>query len=110
MRRILPHVAVVLIYLMTPSAGEITENLVHLLTKGHTAHAVRDDAHQPTDPEHGCSGPFHVCTCHSSTAFTVARATVDVGATIRNETEVGWSTESTLSEGYLEAVFRPPIA
>jgi hypothetical protein len=110
MRRILPHIAVVLIYLMTPSAGEITENLLHLLRTGHTAHAIQDDAHQPVDPEHGCSGPFHVCACHSSTAFTLARVTVDVGSPLRNETEVGWRSESTLSEGHLEDVFRPPIS
>lgn len=110
MRRILPYMAVLMVYLMTPAGGEITENVVHLLTKGHTAHAIDDDAHEPDSPEHGCSGPFHVCSCHSSTAFTASFAAVDVGSAVPRETGVGWWYEDAPAEGYLDSVFRPPIA
>jgi hypothetical protein len=110
MRRVLLTTVVVLIYTMTPSAGEIAESVVHLVTEGHTAHAVEDDAHQPEGAEHGCSGPFHVCSCHSTTAFTAAFAAADLGAPVLKETELGWWYEDAPPERYLESVFRPPIA
>lgn len=110
MRRILPHVAVLLVYLMTPSAGEIVENVVHLLTKGHTAHAIEDDAHEPDGAEHGCSGPFHFCPCHSSSVFTAPLSTVEIGSPGPTETELGLWYEDAASEGHPGSVFRPPIA
>jgi hypothetical protein len=110
MRRILPYVAVVLVYLMTPLAGEITENVVHLLAEGHAAHAIEDDAHAPDGPEHGCSGPFHMCSCHSSTAFTEPTTAIDIRAAFPGETGVGWWYEDAPSEAHLDGLFRPPIA
>ena len=82
MRRLSPFIAIVMVYLMTPGAGELTENAVHLISNGHTAHAFDDAEHEPTGAEHGCSSTFHVCQCCSSlrnllfcptTAFTVFR-------------------------------------
>ncbi len=110
MRRILPYVAMLMVYLMTPSAGEFTENLVHLLIEGHTAHAIDDDAHEPNSPEHGCWGPFHVCSCHASVAFTVPALAVDVGCAVPREAATGWWYEETPAEGHTNSVVRPPIA
>lgn len=109
-RRVLPHVALLLVYLMTPSAGELLENVVHLVTKGHAAHAFHDDAHTPTDPEHGCSGPFHVCCCHSSIVFTAPLVAADVSAPVATDTNLGGRHESVLPHGHLRRLFRPPIA
>ena len=110
MRRFLPYVAVLLVFSTTPAAGEITEHVVHLLTTGHTAHAIDDDAHAPDNPEHGCSGPFHFCACHSSIAFTASLGDADVGSGLAKETAVGGWHENALPDGFLDSVFRPPIA
>jgi hypothetical protein len=110
MRRLLPYVAVVLVYLMTPLAGEITENVVHLLAEGHAAHAIEDDAHTPEGPEHGCSGPFHMCSCHSSAAFTQTASSIHVRAAFPGKTEDGWWYEDAPSDVHRDGVFRPPIA
>lgn len=108
MRRFLPFIAVALIYVMTPASGEIVENLVHLVATGHTAHAAHDEPHQQ-GPEHDCSGPFHVCACHSSVVFTeaVAEATGSVSAPVARN---AWAYPVEPRDGCLNAVFRPPIA
>jgi len=50
--------------LVTPGVVEVTENLWHLATRGHEAHAAEAGAdHAPDGREHGCSGTFHLCTC-----------------------------------------------
>lgn len=108
-RRILPFVAVALIYLMTPASGEIVENLVHLVATGHAAHAAHDEPHQQ-GPEHGCSGPFHVCACHSSVAFTGAVAEAIGSVSVPAAHDVRWAYAVEPSDGCLHGVFRPPIA
>jgi hypothetical protein len=69
MRRALAYIAGILICAMAPGAGEIVENVVHLLAEGRAAHELADADHAPQGSEHGCSGTFHRCHCHSSTAF-----------------------------------------
>lgn len=110
MRRMLPYVAALLVYVMTPAAGEVVENAVHLVLTGHTAHALHDGAHQPDSPEHGCSGPFHICHCHSSVSFTAPCVAVDVGAPFPRDVEVVWFDHDVPSEAHRDGVFRPPIA
>lgn len=62
-------VVFVLLLALAPGVGEVLENAVHLLTQGHWAHArLHGDDHYHPGPEHGCSGPFHVCSCHHSLA------------------------------------------
>jgi hypothetical protein len=67
--------ALLLLWALFPGAGEVTENLVHLSLHGHTAHAAgHADDHAKPGAEHGCTGPFHVCSCHTSTPFELTRA------------------------------------
>lgn len=61
-------IAIIMVYMMTPGAFELTEDAAHLVGYGDTAHA--DDDH-PSD-EHGCSGPYHFCTRHHSVTFVPA--------------------------------------
>jgi hypothetical protein len=65
-----------LVLLVTPGLLEATENLWHLAAAGHTAHSSEAGAdHQPTGDEHGCTGSFHLCSCHRSPpSQTEARA------------------------------------
>jgi hypothetical protein len=63
--RLLPRILVVaLVYLVTPSLTEAAENVWHLLSTGHDAHAVEAGSdHAPQGDEHGCSGTYHLCGC-----------------------------------------------
>lgn len=109
MRLVFRYIAVLLVFLMTPAAGEVAENIVHFVVNGHTAHAVDDAAHQPDDREHGCSGLFHVCGCHSSVPFTVTRTSLDLSFGVPAERELHWWHESSPKSGHGTGVFRPPI-
>jgi len=65
-----------LVWGLTPGLAVAAENLWHVATTGHAAHAplpsavadslVPGDDHAPVDAEHGCSGAFHFCFCHHS--------------------------------------------
>ncbi len=64
------YVAVLVLCALLPVIGEVVENAIHLLQKGHFAHAAADgDDHAPATPEHGCSGVMHVCACCMSSSF-----------------------------------------
>ncbi len=108
--KLCPYVAVLMMYLMTPGSGELTENIVHLVMNGHTAHALDDADHQPEDDEHGCSGPYHVCQCHTSTGFLAGVGDVRLGAAFAAGARLSWGAEDAKADGCLAGVFRPPIA
>jgi hypothetical protein len=103
-------IVAVLVFAMIPASGEIIEHTVHLVMAGHTAHAIPDETHQPEAPEHGCSGPIHVCACHASTPLTAPGVTAVPGAPALRESEVAPRADSDPFDGYLHGVFRPPIA
>jgi hypothetical protein len=60
--------AALLAALMVPGAAELAADALHLFATGHTEH----DHETPVDAEHGCSGPFHACGCHSTAPFVDA--------------------------------------
>lgn len=65
-----------LVLAMTPGLAEVVENVAHLAVSGHGAHAAdQGPDHEPTGDEHGCSGTFHVCSCHSSVPSDLVRPT-----------------------------------
>ncbi len=107
-RRTTPWVALALVYLMTPGSGELTENVVHLVTTGHTAHAVDDADHHPTGVEHGCSGPYHVCECHGTTSFVVEDASFRVEAATGSLVLAAWFVIDLAADGVATDIFRPP--
>jgi len=110
MRRLAPYVAVLMVYVMTPSAGEITENVIHLLASGHTAYANDDEHHERTGDEHGCSGTFHICPCHSTPLFALRVVRTDVGAVLHAGERLPWASNDANAEGFVPGVFRPPVA
>ena len=111
MRRILPTIAVFLVYLLTPMASEVTESLVHWVTDGHSAHAYEDAAHHSDEPEHGCSGSFHVCPCHSSVTFAVlTENTAQSVDLVPLDMVVHALSDDSPADGYRTTFFRPPIA
>jgi hypothetical protein len=77
-----PVLVLALTWLLCPGLTEVTENLWHVATTGHHAHALEaGDDHAPEGDEHGCSGTFHVCTCcHSAPAQAAALLAARPGA------------------------------
>jgi len=98
-----------LIWMLTPGLTETAENLWHVVRWGHAAHAADQGAdHEPKGDEHGCSGTFHLCSCHHSTSATLtpAIAGTDLPALDRSLSALTSSAESPLLAG----LFRPPRA
>jgi hypothetical protein len=73
MRALATRLSVVcLVWAMTPGLTEAVENAWHLASSGHTAHAPEaGEDHAPVGDEHGCSGTFHLCSCHHSPSTTM---------------------------------------
>ena len=95
---------------MVPGMTEIVENIVHLAQNGHLAHAIDDAQHAPEGDEHGCSGTFHLCQCHSSASFLSFSIRVDMRELLYYSNALPRLTDDLGADGYLSAVFRPPIA
>jgi len=110
-RRLFPIVAILLVYSLIPGGSELTENAVHLVTHGDTAHNGAD-GHEDGDPsdEHGCSGPYHVCVCHHSTSFVSTEASVVTPTAPAANAGSTPATDNLVATGYVRELFRPPIA
>jgi len=80
-RRVMKLLLVVcLIWALTPGLAPAVENLWHLVATGHTAHALDQGSdHAPLGDEHGCTGTFHLCTCHHTPVSELVPMVVDAG-------------------------------
>lgn len=98
--------ALVLVLALTPGLVEAVENVWHLAQNGHSAHATGESSdHQPTDEEHGCSGTFHMCSCHH--ASSTMPGTPSPQALSQVETHPA-PTPSLPSAPMLSGLLRPP--
>lgn len=99
-----------LAWLVTPGLTEATENLWHLLQAGHGAHAQAQGAdHAPEDAEHGCSGTFHLCSCHSAPAPALTAGLPRLGE-LDDAEGVRRSSAQHLSDPHRSPPDRPPQA
>ncbi|MGN6106015.1 MAG: hypothetical protein ACTHU0_12985 [Kofleriaceae bacterium] len=103
--------ALLLALSIVPSAMELVELVVHWAEHGDLAHAERDrhDTAPLGADEHGCSGTFHLCSCHTVNAVPPALAPVV------NRTDCDGRSTSTVAldragEGAPAPPIRPPIA
>ena len=108
--RLIPGIAILLAYAVTPGAGEMTENVAHFLRDGHAAHTAHDVDHAPHGDAHSCSGPFQTCPCHGTSAFVADSPPVEVRIAHAVVQTVHWFVAVHQSDGTLSTVFRPPIA
>ena len=108
--RLIPSIAVLLAYAITPGAGELTENVAHFVLDGHGAHAPHDADQAPAQDAHGCSGPFQTCPCHGTTAFVADGGPVEIDAAEACPQAPNWVATLLQGDGVLTGVFRPPIA
>jgi hypothetical protein len=108
--RLIPAIAVLLAYAVTPGAGEMTENLAHFALDGHAAHTQHASEEAPSEDAHGCSGPFQTCPCHGTSAFVADSGPVELGTIEREVETFQWFVSSLQADGVMTGVFRPPIA
>lgn len=99
-----------LVGLVTPGLTEAAENLWHLATAGHEAHAAEAGAdHAPDGREHGCSGTFHICTCCHTVPAAAAPPASSLAGVVpeRTTARVGAALPSS---PFLPRLDRPPQA
>lgn len=64
--------ALILLWTFLPGTGEVVENVDHLVEHGHLAHsAAASHEHRGPFSEHGCTGAFHLCSCHPTLLASV---------------------------------------
>jgi hypothetical protein len=104
--------ALLLVFSIWPATGEMIEHVVHWAEYGDTAHGAGDPhegAPLGTD-EHGCSGMFHLCSCHTGgQVATPQLATLTVALASNHREPVPAPTDGTGCEDPAPAI-RPPIA
>ncbi|QQR89792.1 MAG: hypothetical protein IPJ88_16690 [Myxococcales bacterium] len=109
-KKLSPIVSLVLALQFVPGLGELVESAVHFAVHGHSAHALSDTEHQSQEAEHGCSGPFHLCPCHSTVAYTMQAAVSGVVAPARDDARPKWWIDGDgPTDAHLAGVFRPPL-
>jgi hypothetical protein len=108
-RRLIPGIAILLAYTVTPGAGEMVENAAHFVIDGHGAHATHEAEEEPCDDSHGCSGPFQTCPCHGTSAFVVDDGPIEVAVAELEIVTLQWFVADLEAEGVIAGVFRPPI-
>lgn len=101
--------AVAMVYVMTPGASELAENVVHLVTHGDSAHSDEHSGETESD-EHGCSGPYHACVCHHTSSFVTVAVRANVAAAISVNVPTPGDATWGLDSGYVAEVDRPPQA
>lgn len=64
--------AFLLVLSILPVTGEVVELVVHWGQHGDVAHGDSDEHESAPlgSDEHGCSGLFHMCACHTAQATT----------------------------------------
>lgn len=95
--------------LLLPGGAELVENASHLVIHGDLAHDQAQTNHRPFNPEHGCGGGFHLCSCcHSQASSASAYPRVKKPTTFP-VTGFGLRIAS-LSTGFPQASKEPPRA
>ena len=100
-----------MLVLMFPSSLELVQDATHLLADGHTRHDISAGHHddEPTD-EHGCSGPYHICICHSSSAFVIGLPDNLIVVHDIRPFRIVERLATPAPSGHLDRLFRPPTA
>lgn len=110
MSRVFQLCALLLAFLLTPGSAELVENVVHLASDGHTAHAVDDAEHAPAGDEHGCTGMMHCCTCCGVPPVALSDAKLALAASVRGLGSVLPPSVGGAATGHGTRLDRPPAA
>ncbi len=102
--------SLLLVLSLIPSM-EVIELAVHLVQHGDLAHGERDHHESSalgTD-EHGCSGAFHLCSCHTSSVTALAESTLRSVYAPTSHTN-SFAATGRAGLGATAPPHRPPIA
>ena len=103
-------VALALGWSLFPGTRELTEQAVHLVRNGHLAHSIPNDPDaSPTDAEHGCQGPMHLCQCCHTVPLMIAAA-ADSITPPKPTPGMAWASIGLHEDPHLDGVFHPPKA
>jgi hypothetical protein len=101
-------VVVLLLWSIVPGMAEALENAAHWVREGHFAHQESDtDSHSDPGPEHGCTGTFHTCPCHSSAAANQPSSLREVRAP-NTDSESARRLFNPPLMGYPHGIYHPP--
>ncbi len=103
-------VALALAWSLCPGTHELTEQVVHLVQNGHFAHPIPDDPDScPTDSEHGCQGPMHLCRCCRTVPLMLAAGALSIAPPV-STLAVAQGLSVRRDDPHLDGVFHPPKA
>jgi len=102
--------ALTLVWSLFPGTRELTEQVVHLVRNGHLAHSIPNDPDAcPTDAEHGCEGPMHLCQCCQTVPLLAPTGLASITKPAPTRTLAGASS-ALHDDPHLDGVFHPPKA
>jgi hypothetical protein len=96
-----------LVCLLVPGLGEAAENLWHVVRTGHSAHDLSaGEQHVPDEDEHGCTGTFHLCSCHQTLAYDLGL--VPVRPALIERRDPGCAAAERSPEPFFPGLDHPP--
>ena len=102
--------ALLLVLSIVPSTMELVEAVVHWAEHGDSAHG---DGHASSalggTDEHGCSGTFHLCACHTANVLAPS-VVLDLNVYSFLDYEACSAPASRVGLGATAPPIRPPIA
>jgi len=101
--------AIVLTLSILPSTMELIEAVVHWAEHGDSAHGEDHHSSALGTDEHGCSGTFHLCACHTASAVAPS-VVVDLASYGFLDNEACIAPASHVGLGATAPPIRPPIA
>lgn len=108
-RLVFPRVIAILLALSLLPSVEIVEAAVHLVVHGDAAHGGGHDDSGLGQDEHGCSGTFHVCSCHTGSVLPHAFA-VELSSIPATSSAPVLGPVESIGRGTTAPPIRPPIA
>lgn len=96
---------------MWPAVGELVEMTVHAVEHGDIAHEEGDehDSAPLGEDEHGCSGTFHLCPCHSPTPAMAFPDAIVLATSSTTDTSFQLTPAYQVGVGLTAPPTRPPI-
>ncbi len=101
--------ALLLVLSIVPSTMELVEAVVHWAEHGDSAHGEGHDSSALGTDEHGCSGTFHLCPCHTANVMTPS-VVVDVSVYSFLDHQACFEPAYRVGLGATAPPIRPPLA
>lgn len=104
-------VALLALLAIAPGVPTLVDLSAHALTVDATIESAARHHDEHEDSERGCSGPFHVCACHTPSLVGVFRRGVEVRVDPPAMSAAAPPESFARGRaGFRSSIFRPPIA